>query len=469
MTPRALRLRRLVSPALLALAAAALTAPPFAPPLRAQPAAAADLPKKEITEKTSSGFPKLQPLVEARNYDAALVLVDQLLAGAAPGSYDTFVLSQVKAQILLTQNKLAEALVPLETAHRLAVGNANFFESAAHLDQLYLLAQVHYQVGADQKTPALQREGYEKALAYLQRWLERSPRAGADVRTLVASLLYNLATLDPSKPDAARLREAIGHVHEATLLSVHPGNQLQLLLLACHLQLGENARAAELLEVLAARDPKSSTTWSQLQSLYLAAAAEAGDPAGADARAQNLRALLTLERAQAHGHLSSPKDHYTKVAILFNLQQFTRAAALLEKGLADGTLENSKRNWELLASAYQQTDQDAKALDAMDRAVGKFPEDGALEFSLAQFLYGAGRVADAYTRGQSALAKAGVEKPGPARLYLAFLAYELQRYEEAAQWVAAARATGDTPASTLDPLDRAITEALKARQALSQS
>jgi hypothetical protein len=432
--------------------------------LRAQ---SGSLPKKDITEATSTGFGKLQPLVAAKDYPAALALAEQLLAAAPPASYDVYVLSQIQAQILLTQNRLAEAIAPLERAQTLSLGNANFFDSAAHLERLYLLAQLHYQDGAEQKEPALQRAAFERALAQVRDWLARSPRPTPEVRLFAASLLYSLGTLDAAKPDAARLREAIEQAREALLLAPRPGNQVQLLLVACHLQLLENARAAELLEVLAEREPKNANTWSQLQSLYLAAASDNADPAAA--RAANLRALLTLERAQAQGLLASPKDHYTKVAILFNLQQFTRAAELLETGLADGRIEPSKRNWELLASAYQQTAREEKALDALTRAVAAFPADAGLEFSLAQFLYGAGRPAEAYARGQSALAKPGLERPGQTKLYLAFLAYELQRFEEASKWVSAARDAGDVPASSLDPLERAITDALAAREALKKS
>ena len=427
------------------------------------PAQSAGLPKKEVSEKTSSGFAKLRPLIDAKDYDGGLALIDQILADAAPASFDVYVLSQIKAQILLSQNKLGAAIAPLETALRLGEGNTNFFEAAANLEQLNLLAQLHYQVAAEQKNAALQKSGYEQALELMTRWLSRSPRPTADAHLFAASLLYNLGTLE-SRPDATRLREAIGHAREAQLLSAAPSSQLQLILVACHLQLGENARAAEQLEALAAREPKSETTWSQLQSLYLGAAAETKDPE--EAVRQNLRALVTLDRAQALGYLATPKDHYTRVAILFNLQQFSRAAALLEKGLVDGTLENSRRNWELLASAYQQTSRDDQSIATLERAVSAFPQDASLEFSLAQTLYGTGRVADAYARGQSALAKPGLEKPGQSKLYLAYLAYELQRYDEAAQWVEAARTAGGVPAATLDPLAKAVADALRDRAAL---
>lgn len=447
--------RLLLAAALLSLAAPAA--------LHAQ---AAELPKKEITEKTGAVLSQLRPLLDAKNHAGALALVDPLLSAAAPGSYDAYVLSQIKAQILLTLNRLPEAIAPLETALRLGEGNPAFSDASARLEQLNLLAQLHYQRAVDIKDRAAQKAAYETALGHMRRWLAGTPRPTADARLFTASVLYQLATLDTAKADPALLRQALAEAREGQLLAVTPPAQLVLVLVACHLQLGENTAAAELLENLALRDPKSSSTWSQLQSIYLAQAAEAKDPAVI--RSLNLRALHTLDRAQAAGHLAAARDHYTRVAILFNLQQFTRAAALLEKGLADGTLENSKRNWELLVSAYQQTERDELALSALDRATAKFPADGALEFSLAQFLYGTGKVAPAYERARSALAK-GLEKPGQARVYLAYLAYELQRYDDASGWIDAARAGGDVPASTLDPLSSAIADAIKTRAAAAKS
>ena len=426
------------------------------PALRAQ----ADLPKKEITEKTSGSLAQLKTFIDAKDYPKGLLLIDSLLAKAEPTSFDTYVLAQIKAQILLTQGKLTDAIVPLETSLRLGQNNPNFYDAAAELEQMNLLAQLHYQKAAELKDPAAQKAGYLTALDLMSRWLAKTPKPTADSRLFAASLTYQLGSLDPAKPDEPRLREAIGHAREGLLLSIKPTNQLVLLLVACHLQLGENPLAAEQLEALALRDPKSAVTWSQLQSLYLAAAADTQDPE--ESRRQNLRALLVLDRAQALGFLNTPKDHYTRVAILFNIQQYTRAAALLEKGLVDGSIENQKRNWELLTSAYQQTSQDEKALDAMLRASSRFPQDAALEFSLAQFLYNTGQLADAYARAEAALAK-GLDKPGQAHVYLAYLAYELQRYDDAKGWVEKARASGEVPAATLDPLANAIAEAIRAR------
>ncbi len=446
--------------AVLAASALALGAPAF---LRAQ----AELPKKEISEKTSGSLAELRALTEAKDYAKSLALIEQLLSAAPAGSYDVYVLSQVKAQILMTQDKLAEAIAPLETALALADGNPAFLDPAARLEQLNLLAQLHYQKAAGEKAPAAQLAGYQRTLAYLERWFALSPKPSVQTRLFAASVHYTLATLGPGEPDQAALRTALGHCEEALLLAPRPTSQLRLLLVACQLQLGRHADAADQLELLAEQDPKAASTWSQLLALYLNLAAENKHPA--ESKAFNLRALHVLDRAQALGLLASPKDNYTRVAILFNLGQFSLAAGRMEKELASGALESTPRNWELLASAYQQSDQEEKALDAYARAVDRFPELADLEFSLAQSLYAAGKVEDAYARARSASAKPGLGKPGQTRLYLAFLAYELQRLDEAQVWIDQARASGEVPAASLDPLARAIADARKARLVVKPS
>ena len=450
---------RLLLAALLTLAAA-----PSA--LRAQPAAqpAAEPPKKEFLPNTTAALGQLQKLSEAKNYSAALALIQPLAAGVPPGSYDAYVLNQIQTQLLLAANRLADAIPTAERALAISDATPSFGTSENKLELIHLLGQLHYQQALEKKLPADQAPGLAEALNYAQRWLLEAPRATAEAQLFAASLLYQLGTLDPARPDSARLRDTIAQAGEGLLLSgakIH--TQLRLLQVAAHLALGESAPAAELLELVAEADPSSASTWSQLVSLYLARAAEIKDPT--ESERLHLLALHALDRAQAAGQLTTPRDHYTRVAVFFNLQQHTRAAALLEKGLADATLENTRRNWELLASAYQQTDREKLALDALARAVARFPADANIEFTLAQSLYQAGQVEAAYARGQSATAKGTLEKPGAASLYLAYLAYELQRYDEAAKWAELARADGSVPAATLDPLIRAVDAARRERAA----
>src|SRR5690348_8032924 len=73
-------------------------------------------PKNEISDKVSDDLGKLKEKVDAKDYDGAVKLLDEVLTKVAPDTYDLAMVSQIKAQILLTQAKCAEAIPALITA-----------------------------------------------------------------------------------------------------------------------------------------------------------------------------------------------------------------------------------------------------------------------------------------------------------------------------------------------------------------
>jgi hypothetical protein len=75
-------------------------------------------------------------------------------------------------------------------------------------------------------------------------------------------------------------------------------------------------------------------------------------------------------------------------------------------------------------------------------------------------------VNEAYTHALAASTKGQLEKPGQTFLYLAYLGYELGKLEEAARWSDQAAQQGDVKSSELAPIQRAINDALKEREAL---
>ncbi len=403
---------------------------------------------------------KLRELTEAKSYPPALALIDRLLGTVRPESYDRALLSQIKAQILLTDGRYTEAIAPLEDALRLAERNPAFLPDATTLESLFLLAQLHQQAASENKDLATQRAALARASEYLRRWQTRAPAPTPEGQRFAASLLYQRATLDPDRIDEALLDEAQRAAREGLVLQLQPPADLYVLLLASHQQRGENAEAAELLELLLQKTPDNLGYWQQLVSSYLALAASAKYEREADAH--NLRALLSLERAQARGLLDSPKEHFNRVALLLNLRQLDPAIALLEKGLVDGTLENTRRNWELLANAYQQAAREPEAVSALQRAVAALPADGQLEFTLAQLFYAAGRIADARRHLERAVEKGSLATPGQAHLFLAYTAYELQDHAAAARHARDAAAFDDVKKEDLARLTQAISEAASA-------
>lgn len=440
----------------------------FRPPLFRLPAAvilgcvlalaasAQPAPQPGVSEKLAAELGKLRDFTEARSFAPALVLIDRLLAASSPDSYDFTLLSQIKAQIFLNEARYADAIPPLEAA--LANGERLGHLPASQLaDTCFLLAQLHQQQGTEAKDPARRRALLDKSADLLARWQSRIQKPTTEGRLFAASLHYQRATLDPDRLDTDALAASLRAAEEGLLLQTRPPASLYVLILAALQQRQDHAGAADFLEILVEKNPANAAYWQQLAGTYLALAAAA--PGEREAARLNLRALLAIERAQARGHLASPKDNFNRVALYLALRQFDPAISLLEKGLADGTLDNTRRNWELLANSYQQTRRAPQAVAALEKSVKALPSDGQLEFALAQLHYAAGRLPETRDRLERAVAKGSLEKPGQARLFLAYVAYEQKDTEAAARWVKDAAAFDDVKKEDLARLSKAIDEA----------
>lgn len=440
---------------LLLAAALALAAP--STPVRAQPAGAAP----QITDAVAGELGRLRELTDAKTYAPALALIDRLLPATGAESYDRTLLSQIKAQIFLTEGRYAEAIAPLEDA--LHIGERHgYLPEATRLELLFLLAQLNQQQGAEAKDPSRQRALLERAATYVRHWQAISPRPTPQVQLFAASLFYQQATLNSDKADPALLAAAQHEAREGLLLELRPNNNLYILLLAAHQQREEHEQAAEILELLVEKNPSNASYWQQLVSSYLTLAGAGKNPREADRL--TLRAMLAVERAQALGLLTSPKEHFNLAILHLNLRRFDTAAEILESGLADGRIENTRRNWELLASTRQQAGDDARALSTLEKAIAALPAEGQLEFNLAQLLYARTRPAEARRHLERAVEKGRLDKPGQARLFLAYTAFELQDHDAAARWVAEAARFDDVKKDDVTRLAKAIDEAARPRK-----
>jgi tetratricopeptide (TPR) repeat protein len=415
----------------------------------ALPAYGEDAPKRELSDKVSEGLGNIRTLTDQKKWDEALAQIESLIGQSNPESYDRAILSQIKAQVLLSQNKYSEAIPPLEQALKLSDAHG-FFEEKTANDLVNYLAQLYYQEAVTIKNPEVQKASLGKALSYIRRFLSSNKKPSPDIQLFAASVLYNQAVLDPNKVDITAVKEAQAEAEKGLLLSIKPRDQFYIILLATLQQQGETARSAELLELLVKQYPNNTNYWQQLANTYLNLQ-------------QDVRALLTLERAQKVGILKSNKDNFTLVGIYFNLQQYDRASALLEKGLQDGTIDSEQKNWELLAASYQQQKKDDKAIEVLKEAAKRFPKAGSLDLQIGQIYYGRDKIDEAYSYLKSAVTKQ-LEKPAQAYVFLAYLAMEQKKFDEALPAI--------TKALELDPnskdakrLEGAIKDSIKEREA----
>lgn len=435
----------------------------------AAPAFARDSEPAQLAEKTSEELNKLKPLTDAKNWDGAMNLLANIQANVSPTSYDYAIVSDIKSKILMQKGDYPKAIEPMEAALRL--GDAyQYFDEHEIAEKVYYLVQLYYQEAASTKSPALQQQYFSKASGYIKRWIEsgvgrKAPEANRqEAALLYASILYNQAIINPDKIDNDLLKRAQVEIENGLLSSVHPKDTFYVLLLASLQQEGNYLRSADILELLVKQYPAKKDYWSQLIATYLNLALDKNEE---KSRQFNIRAILATERAQALGFGKTQKDNFNLVGIYINLGQYGKATELLYSGLKNGSIESTQKNWEYLGYCYQQVDKPYQAVDVLKEAAALFPKAGQLDYQVAQIYYSLDKAEEAYRSLVAAVTKGHLDKPGAVYNFLAYIGFELRRYDEALDAVDKAIAFTESSHDTQLPrLKQAIEEAIKERNQL---
>jgi tetratricopeptide (TPR) repeat protein len=419
-----------------------------------------------LSDAAGDGLAKLEPLLNAKDWTGAINLVDGLIAAAPADSYDAAILNRTMAQILTQKGSYQDALVPLEKA--LAISDRHhFFTVREQADILYFLSQLYYQQADSYKNDrAAEMNAYAKAISYIERWFTVAPKPTEDNSLYYAQLLYASAVAkDPAHPDADGIKKAREQIEKTLLMSVHPKDSLYVFLLATLQQELNYARAAEILELLLAHNPNSRTYWQDLNMFYMALAQDPKDKDEKKIRMYNIRAINTIERAQALGFMKTTRDNYTLFTLYYNIGQYGMAADLLYAGLKAGTIDSDLQNWLLLAASYQQINQDFTAIDVLKEAAQRYPKNGELEFKIAQIYQGMDNNQEAFNHATAGVQRGGLAKPQQTDMFIAYVAYEIGKYDEAKAAIDKAIELMGKPDHQANGLRTAIEEAIKERDA----
>ena len=426
-------------------------------------------PAHTISEKTGAAFQQLKPLSEAKNFDGMLAVLDTITPTLDPNSYDMALVLDMRAKLYGQKEQFDKAIVAWETMLRLSDANG-YFDQKATLETLLYLAQFCYQVGVNSKVPAVQQQYINKSAEYFKRWMAGTPNPSAEILMFYASILYNQAVADPKKVDMKLLKEAQNEVEKGLLGSVHPKEGLYVLLLAILQQQNDVVRSTEVLELLVKQYPTKKDYWPSLWASYLNMANDATVSEKKDeskGRENYIRAINTMERAQAVGLMKTPKDNLTLVNLYLTVGQFGKATDLLYAGLKSGAIDNDPKNWQTLGYYYQQANMETKAIQVLKEAGALFPKNGQFQIQTGQIYLGLEKTRDAYSSFQDAIARGGLEKGKEAAAYqaLAYAAFELEEFDAALKAVEAAEAFPEGKRDTqLPKLKDAINNAIKERE-----
>jgi Tfp pilus assembly protein PilF len=384
----------------------------------------------QFAEKTGEAFQKLQPLIDAKDWDGALALLNGALSFSGPDSYDHAFIMDTIAKLEFQKDDTPKAIAAWEEALRLGDAHPNYFKPKERLDLILSLAQTYSQIGQGTKDVAVARASFAKAADYIRRWLDATPKPTFETENFYALVLYSQATANDKKIDNGLLHQAQTAAQKALHLQTHPKESLLVLINAIYQQDNDLLNSARYLELLAQQNPDKESYWQQLWATYMNLAAGAGVDEE-KARAYYALGINTIERAQAFGKMKSKKDNYNLATMYFSAGQYGKATELLVAGLRSGAIEPTFKNFDYLAFGYQQINQPKKAIEAFKDAEKAMPDKGEIDFEIAKIYAQLENSTEAYNYYKAAVAKGNLEKPYQVYQFLAYEAYEQEKYQEA--------------------------------------
>ena len=410
----------------------------------------------------------VRPAIDAKEWDKALGVVSGVLAKAAPDSYDAAIMYQIRSQISYQKNDYDTALEALERC--VAINDQkHYFDAKNAQELLYQVSQFNYQIGATNKDLKQQAAYFLKADNALQKWLVHAePKSFTqDTYFYISTLYFSRGQTEPGASDQkvgrdkesrALMEKALYWIDRGLRSAARPRENFYQLKLAALYQLERYSDAVELLELGLKQKPEKKDYWQQLAATYLQLATIAEEKKDPKANfAFNVRVILTIERAQRLGYMSTPKENYNLVGLYFTIGQFARACELLERGLETGGIEPTRPNFELLAGSYQQIHQDLKAIATLEKAAKIFAKSGQVEYQIAQVYFGIDKEKEALEHMKRCIAKGGTEKPSVGWMFYAFLANDLREFDIALKAAAEAAKFPETAKQA-----QQITDAVKA-------
>lgn len=257
---------------------------------------------------------------------------------------------------------------------------------------------------------------FDKAISTMHTWFTYAQEpVPADAYMLVGSSYAQLE----------KLKEALPYVSEAIKRSTEPNESWYMLELSLHFELKDYKSAVALLRQMVVFWPDNGKYWEMLASAYL----ELED---------DKNALATLMVAYRKGLV----DDQAKLLNLVRLNMFLEipyeAAQILDKGMADGKIEGTQKNLELLLSAWTAAREFDKAVAVLDR-LGPMAEDGHYYVQKAQLLAERTDWDGVVGAADAAIAKGGLKDPGSVYLLKGMAYAELGRLDDALDVLSDAR------------------------------
>ena len=259
---------------------------------------------------------------------------------------------------------------------------------------------------------------YQKAIDTMRLWFQYEEDPKAEAYMMIASSFAELEKLESALP----------YVQKAISKAEKPNENWYMLELAIHVEANRYREGAGVLRRMLAIWPERPRLWDMLASINL----ELGN---------DREALDVMMVAYNSGFLDEESKILPVVQLNMLLEIPHVAGRILETELANGNVEENKKNLDTLLSAWIDAREYDKAVAVIDK-LGTMTGDGKYFMQKASIHNELGNWEQAASSARQAI-DAGVEEPTDAYM-LAGTAYaEMERFQDAINAFRSAKQSGD--------------------------
>ncbi|MAU40809.1 MAG: hypothetical protein CMF31_04220 [Kordiimonas sp.] len=368
-----------------------------------------------LREKVYKVFGKAQEFADAEDYASAVKTLGEL-DPAKLNSYEQGQLDNFYGYIYYIQENYPKAIAAYKR-----VLTQEGIPVALEDNVTYTLAQLYFVT-----------EEYQKSIDLMKKWIKYQENPGANSFVLVGQAYYQLNDY----------RQGIPWVEKAMAdykaKGKEPKENWYLLLRVMYFELKENDKVVDILETLVKKFPKKEY-WIQLAGMY---GEKANTPGLPKAQREELERwqLVTFESAYRQGLLVRSSE-LTNMAQMYLYHEVPyKAARVLEKGLKEGLIKSTSRNWEMLSQAWINGQDYDKSVGPLKKAAELSNEGGKLWVRLAQVYSQLDDNANAAKYAEVGIKKGKLKRPDTAHVVRGMALFNQGRLNEARkEFVAASK------------------------------
>lgn len=340
---------------------------------------------------------KAQEAAEAKDLNAAAGILDEMIASGGKSALNSYELANVYnlyAFIYYSREDYAKAL----KAYEEVVAQPDI-PLAMEINTKYTIAQLYFV-----------QEQWQKGINALLDWFAVTDNPNANAYVLLSQGYYQTKDYDKA---LLNVEKAISMYKAEDKL---PKEQWYNLARFLYFEKNDVNKTVSTLEELLKYYPKKDY-WVQLSHMY------------GEQKKEALQ-LAAMDTAYIQGMLDKGPEQVTLAYLYLNGEIPYRAGKVMEKGLKNGSIQPTSKNYEIAASAWRQAQELDKAIADMEQAAAK-SDDGELYARLGNIYLDSDKFDEAIVAINKGLSRGGVKRPDTARLVLGMAYFNDKQYDKA--------------------------------------